>query len=70
MKPILWVIGKFKADTTEGRVWDLVAICQSEYLAINSCVNHLDYFIGPIKLDVILPDETTEWPGCYYPSEL
>jgi hypothetical protein len=66
----LWVVGKFRADTTKGKVWDLVAVCQNEYLAINACENHFDYFIGPIKLNVVLPYETTEWPGFYYPYEL
>jgi len=71
MNKKLWVVGQFKGSyqykNISGVCWDLNGIHETEEAAINSCRDD-SYFIGPIELNVALPDETTTWPGCYFPK--
>ena len=62
----LWVCGRTLDSTENGVVWEIMGIVKSENDASASCRTDR-YFVAPMTLDVILPDETTEWPGCYYP---
>lgn len=32
------------------------------------CLGHWNYMLGPVELNVPLPDETTPWVGARYPE--
>lgn len=64
----LFVVGKLVKDGPVGeRVWELGGVFESEPLAIAACKG-TNYFIGPIELNFVTPEEVTEWPGCYFPN--
>lgn len=58
----LWIVGQWKEP-----VWELAGVFESEELAIAACRDHT-YFVGPAELNVLLPHDTEEWPGCRYPK--
>ena len=65
-EPEVWICGKYIEHTDHGVVWELQGVFSSEELGREACQTAA-YFIGPITLGDTLPDESTEWPGCYYP---
>jgi hypothetical protein len=68
----MWLTGKYIGECDgegNGICWELIGVFSSEEKAVAACLNEY-YFIGPVELDEVLPDETVEWPGCYYPKEL
>lgn len=60
---ILYIVGKSTADG-----WEFQGIFSDENKAIGACKTN-EYWIGPVTLDQEIPDETTDWPGQYYPTE-
>lgn len=60
----LWVCGKILNPATS--MWEIVGVFTSEKLAVAACTTPW-HFVGPQKLNVRNPDETIDWPGCYYP---
>ena len=66
----IWVVGKWRGSGGVGlsNIWDINGVFDSEEKAIEACDNRPSYFIGPLTLNQSLPDETTEWPGLYYPN--
>lgn len=58
----LWVVGK----QSEVYGWEFQGIFDCETKAVGACVTD-QYFIGPCKMNEILPDESTKWEGSYYP---
>jgi hypothetical protein len=62
----LWICGEGKEKTESGVVWELLGVFDSEEKAVAACTmpNH---FVGPAELNQRLPDESSTWPGCYYP---
>lgn len=65
MKNVVWVCGDWKDDGA----WELRGVFDSEDKAKSHCKKPT-HFIGPAELNEKLPDETTEWVGCYYPHPL
>jgi hypothetical protein len=64
----LFVVGKYIKGEFPGTVWELVGVFDDDKKAIKACKGP-NFFIGPVTLNEEVPDETIEWPGCYYPSE-
>lgn len=64
----LWVCGKIKSKDKWklSKSWEFIGVFNSEILARDACRNKY-YFIAPVELNFIAPDETVEWPGAYYP---
>ncbi len=65
----IWVVGKIKAKIYSGIVWEIQGVFDSEQKAVKACGEYKNYFIGPLKLNEVLPNMTFEWPGVYYPNE-
>ena len=66
----LWIVGRTNSAKEiaehNGHTWDLIGVCASEELAVDACKDE-SYYIGPIKLNEILPKEQLEWIGAYFP---
>lgn len=58
----VWICGKVGTKTG----WDIQGVFSSEALAVAAC-RSAEYFIGPLALDVALPDESSPWPRAYWP---
>ena len=67
----LWVVGRLNSAEEikkhSGHTWNFIGVCTTERDAIDACKD-ADYFIGPVRLDKMLPHEIVEWVGCYYPK--
>jgi len=64
---VLWVCGKHLGQDDAGNpAWDLQGIFEAEAAAVAAC-QELNDFIGPVPLNVKLPQDATEWPNCRYP---
>ena len=61
-KPIVWVAGQCVA----GPAWELLGVFSAETSAVSVCATQ-DDFVGPVPLDTVLPVESVDWPGSYYP---
>jgi hypothetical protein len=66
---LLWVVGKYVAETDFGTGWELQGIFSTEADAVDICKGRRDFFVGPVELDHEFPYAPTEWAGCYYPSD-
>lgn len=65
----LFIVGKFISERKEGTAWEFQGVYEKETVAIEHCTNN-NYFIGPVKLNTPIPEETTDWPDLYYPHEV
>lgn len=62
---VIYLVGRFRAKTEHGPVWDIVGIFSDEDQAIFGAVNLYD-FIAEIQIDRVLDDS---WIGkVYYPN--
>lgn len=59
----VWVAGKWIVFPGG---WELHGVFDSEEKAIAACHSRI-HFIGPVELNLELPDITVDWPGLYYP---
>jgi hypothetical protein len=59
----LWIVGK----VTEYPAWEFIGVFDTEIKAINACIQRW-YFVAPVTLNSICPDETVPWDGAYYPN--
>lgn len=64
----LWVVGRNKAETESGIVWEFQGVYSTEEMAKAGCHDRT-YFLAPAILDESLPHESKDWPGAYYPAE-
>lgn len=64
----VWVVGKYVTSFKAGIVWDVIAVCSTEEIALSAAEGHEDYFIGPLFMDNPLPDQREDWVGAYYPA--
>jgi hypothetical protein len=64
----LWIVGKWYETSSNPEIqdWEFSGVFDDEQKAIDQCKDK-SYFIGPVELNQILPEEPTIWPGCYYP---
>ena len=60
--PIVWVAGQHHG----GPAWELLGVFSAEQAAVAACTTQ-DDFVGPVPLDTVLPVESVDWPGSYYP---
>ena len=63
---IIWVCGRYFED--KNKEWEILGAYSDEQGALDRCTQCID-FVAPLILDKSLPEELTEWPGFYYPSE-
>lgn len=63
---IVWIVGKI----TEYPAWEFQGVFSSESAAIRACCANEDFFVGPATLDKILPTQSLEWRGAYYPNRV
>jgi hypothetical protein len=61
---MLWVVGKV-TDYQSG-AWEFIGVFDDERMAICACRTTM-YFLGPVELNKVLPDETIPWEGAFYP---
>ena len=67
----LWIAGRYNAgvtfsNNTRFAAWELLGIYSDKDTAEIICTKSND-FVAPVTLGEDLPEETTDWPGCYYP---
>lgn len=65
----VWIVGQSKptvSGATWTRVWEFQGVVASEEAAIKACKTPM-YFIFPATIGEILPDESVELYGAYYP---
>ena len=65
----LWIAGRALGKSEkEGHIaWEVRGVFDDQALAEDACTTMLD-FVGPLVLNQRCPEETVEWPGCYYPK--
>lgn len=56
----LWLVGKW------GTPWEFMGVFDEEKKALDICTSPL-YFVAPITLNEVQPEETSVFPGMYYP---
>jgi hypothetical protein len=52
---------------SKASAWEVLGIYSSEAAAAARCRVAGTDFVGPLSLDVDLPEELIEWPGAYHP---
>ena len=63
----LWIVGKYCEPTADLPArWEFQGVFDSEGAADFHCVT-ANHFIGPAVLNEPVPEESTRWPGAYYP---
>lgn len=50
----------------KGHDWHIQGVTSYENLAIDMCLDEY-HFVGPLPIDVSLPNDFMEWPGSYFP---
>lgn len=65
---VMWLMGRREPPAAQGLpgIWHIQGIFTDEELAKQNCLDE-NYFIGPLPINVALPHERIEWPGCYFP---
>lgn len=65
---MIWLVVRREARTKQGLppAWWVQGIFTDEKQAVASC-RHDRYFIGPLPLNMALPERTIEWVGAYCP---
>lgn len=64
----LWVCGKILSGKDDH--WAIGGVFSTEEAAVAACHVEGEYFIGPIQLDQVIPDEPTDWQGAYIPRQM
>jgi len=59
----LWLVGKINLENY--KEWEFQGVFTDEIKASAICIDE-SYFIGPLILSEIYPDESVDWPGAYY----
>lgn len=59
----LWLVGKI----TNWPAYEFQGIFDSEERAVSECKGEL-WFVAPVYVNQVIPEETSEWPGMYYPE--
>ena len=63
----VWIVGRLLNYETSS--WEFVGVFDSEEKTREACVEVV-MFVGPATMNVRMPLESEEWPGCYYPHAL
>lgn len=62
----LYIVGR-TTYASNFHSWEIMGIFDKEEDAVKLCKNN-NYFVGPINLNEVLPEETIEWPDAYFPT--
>lgn len=62
----LWIVGQNHDNDNPDSGWDFAGVFSEFMLAVAACRDET-YWIGPAKLDEVLPHEVTDWEGVVYP---
>lgn len=62
----IFIVGQITCYEPGKMGWELAGVYSDQAKAEAACKDDR-YFVGPVELDVALPEETTVWPGAYYP---
>ena len=60
----LWIVGRRFRDSD--KQWEVMGVFDAREKAVAACRRDLDW-VGPIKLNECLSDESIRWPGGFYP---
>jgi len=47
--------------------WEFCGVFDSQEAAEAACIDER-FFVGPAALNALVPEERTDWPGCYFPK--
>jgi len=62
----VWIVGLHIDRTDAGTIWEFFGVFDNELAAVAACKSD-SHFVAPAVMNRTLPDETIDWPGCYYP---
>jgi len=65
----VWVFGRWPIDPSTEQ-WEVMGFFSTREAAVAGCKIPERDFVASLELDVLLPDETYEWPDCEYPLPL
>lgn len=65
----LWVAGQVHGMLGKVPDWSIQGVFDSEQKAVAACGDHLIWFVAPLILNEVLPEERCDWPGIYYPND-
>jgi len=62
----VYVVGE---SLNDNGTWAICGVFSEEKKAVSECKGN-KHFVGPIPMNISLPDELQNWPGLYYPLQL
>lgn len=63
----LWLVGEFKGTTRRGHViWLMRGVFAERARAVAECKGKA-YFVAPVEVDALIPDDGVAGPRCEYP---
>jgi hypothetical protein len=62
----VWIVGKYVGLYEHNVMWEFIGVFLRKKRAIKACRDY-NYFIAPVVFGEEAPEETTTWPGLYYP---
>jgi len=65
----LWIVGQIREEEMISQ-WELQGVFDSESQAVSCTGNRWGFFVAPIILNEVLPEQSVEWEGLYYPYDL
>lgn len=63
-----WIVGRTIASVGDDVAWDFQGLFTTEAGAVAACEGHPNYWIAPAVMGELLPEESRDWRGLYYPS--
>jgi hypothetical protein len=68
-KKTMYVVGKFLSETDRGTAWEIEGVYDDRKRAESACIG-LNFFVGPIPLNISVGTDGAVWPNCYYPMSV
>ena len=56
-----------KVLSADGTKFEIMGVFSTEQRAKDAC-HLINYCIGPVEMNKVLPEKTMTWPGGYYPN--
>ena len=63
----IYLVGKYIKKINDDVAWECGGVFDSEEKAVAACHDER-YFVAPMILNEIAPQEKTDFPGAYYPK--
>lgn len=60
----VWLVGRYQRDGLSP--FDVLGCYSTLERAVARCTDRRD-FVGPLPLDLPMPDDVESWPGAFYP---